>query len=306
MRATLLSALLLAAAPAVAQNQPPGFDCGDRRRRILWCFGELFVGDGPRRTRVVVDGRPVGPAPVLLHLDPQRAHTVRVGSLRRRVRLRPRAIVEVEADAATAARRAVADEAELALLRNRAPLGYASVVRPDTCGGPWIVPLPRALPINAWRAHQLRTELPMDQARRVVPRPEELVAPLVTACEGGDPGACEDAAAAHRALAEEVPGMSEARATSLLSFGCETLRSARLCDGLGRMLGDEAGEALLRRACAEGFSESCRTLAITLEVRTLQELPTRRPTDMEESRGFYRRCCALGNAACCMPPRSPP
>jgi hypothetical protein len=298
VRTALVFALALATSPLAAQ--PLNGSCADPRAHPLRCFGYLFVGDGARRTAVVVDGRDAGPAPLLLQLDPRRAHTVRVGRHRRRVRVRPQGIVEAEFDGATdAARRDAPDEA-LTALRGRAPLGYASVVQPDTCGGPWIIRLRPALPINPLRAQELWEALPTAEVRRVIPRAEALVEAMVGAWRRGEVADCEDAARANLALADRLPGMSAARAVELWRFSCDDQRSAAACDSLGRHLAGDEGDALLQRACAQGFAESCRTLAIERESRTLLDLPTRRPGDLDEARAFYARGCALGNPSCCL------
>jgi hypothetical protein len=293
-------ALALLLAPSVVAAQTPGDPCADPRTRALRCFGYLFVGDGARRSPVVVDGRDAGRAPLLLQLDPRRAHTVRVRGSPRRVRVAPRRIVEVERDAATDAARGVASDADLATLRARAPLGYASVVQPDTCGGPWIVPLRPALPIHPAVALSLWEELETAAVRRVVPRAEELVERDVAVCRRGDVTACDDVARAILALADRVPGMSAARAFALWRFACDERHSAAACDSLGRELRGEAGQALLQRACAEGFAESCSTLAIQFESRTLLDLPDHRPTDLAEARTLFARACALGHVSCCL------
>jgi hypothetical protein len=174
------------------------------------------------------------------------------------------------------------------------------VVEPDTCGGPWIVRLRPALPIDPLRAQELWEALPTAEVRRVIPRADEIVEATVAACRRGEVAACEDAARANLALADLLPGMSAARAVELWRFSCDEQRSAEACDSLGRHLDGEEGQALLQRACAQGFAESCRTLAIERESRTLLDLPTRRPGDLDEARALNARCCALGNTNCCL------
>lgn len=233
MRSSLVSALVLAAALA-----PPPVAAQRRRAACTrandpYCYGYLFVGDGRRRTPVVVDGVSVGQTPVLLLLPHRQRHIVSVGATRHPVVLRSSEIVELELDPATASERASGDEAVLSALRTYAPLGFASAVDRDPCGGILSpAPLRPRGPVNVFVAADLWRQLPAGQAVRVVPRPEEVIALDAAACMRGDADACETAALAHWNFAGRLPGVSNARATELFTHACHSLHSERACQFL--------------------------------------------------------------------------
>jgi len=230
MRASLVPALLLAAAlaPSPVAAQRRRASCS--RANDPYCYGYLFVGDGRRRTPVVVDGVSVGPTPVLLLLPHRQRHTVSVGATHHPVVLRPSEIVELELDPATARERAAGDEAVRSGLRTYAPLGFASAADRDPCGG-ILSPAPLRLrgPVNVFVATDLWRQLPAGQAVRVIPRPEEVIASDAAACMRGDADACETAALAHWNFAGRLPGVSDARATELFAHACDSLHSERAC-----------------------------------------------------------------------------
>lgn len=180
MRRPLLAGLALAvcvATPLAAAQPRAQRACTNPHVNEPYCYGYLFVGDGRRRTGIVVDGVPVGRAPVLLLLDYQRRHVVGLGPLRLVVRVQPRELVELELDRATARARNAATPAALAVMRTRAPLGYASEISVDRCGGIWsVAPLHRYGVVDEELARQLWGFLTEAQVSRVVPRPEEVAA----------------------------------------------------------------------------------------------------------------------------------
>lgn len=230
MRPSLFPALLLTVALATPAASAQRRDDPCAQADNAYCYGYLFVGDGRRRTAVVVDGVPVGRTPVLLLLPHLQRHAVRVGALRRRVALRAREVVELELDRATAIARAFGDEAALSALRTRARLGFASAVGHDRCGG-LLTPGPLRYdgPVTATSAFDLWELLPAAQAGRVIPRPEEVVALDAAACMRGDAGACETAALAHWNFVGRLPAASDARATELFTHACNVLHNERAC-----------------------------------------------------------------------------
>ncbi len=171
-------ALALCASSPLATAQPRVRNtCSNPRVNDPYCYGYLFVGDGRRRTRIVVDGVPVGRTPVLLLLDYQRQHVVRAGPLRLVVGVQSQEIVELELDSATARARDAATPTALAAMRTRAPLGYASEISVDRCGGIWsTAPLRRYGVVDERLANLLWASLTEAQVSRVVPRPEEAAA----------------------------------------------------------------------------------------------------------------------------------